>query len=66
MAAGKVHLELLELYRRLYLKARALSLAQVCLMRHAVCSSGGSRRTLQKQRGVDAGLASSYYSTSAL
>lgn len=29
MAAGKVHLELLEQYRRLYLKARALSLAQV-------------------------------------
>jgi hypothetical protein len=31
MAAGKVHLELLEQYRRLYLKARALSLAQVCV-----------------------------------
>lgn len=29
MTAGKAHLELMEQYRRLYLKARALSLAQV-------------------------------------
>lgn len=29
MLAGKAHLELLDQHRRLYLKARALSLAQV-------------------------------------
>lgn len=36
VAAGKVHLELLEQYRRLYLKARALSLAQVGIQPGAV------------------------------
>jgi hypothetical protein len=29
VAAGKAHMELLDVYRRLYIKARALSLAQV-------------------------------------
>jgi hypothetical protein len=53
MAAGKVHLELLEQYRRLYLKARAVSLAQVLVLSDVLCSkqlnrSSSSRRTWQQ------------------
>lgn len=49
MAAGKVHLELLEQYRRLYLKARALSLAQVCASGSAM-QVGGAQETMAVAR----------------